>query len=141
MSNHGVLTQLPKVEGSGRNPKGLHLAVYKDPEQSADTIASQWIITDRLQIGKQDTDGKVVLAHSYEIKAGNFVDISATLDIFTPGMNHRKCVVRLWMNRINHLASRRELELLKQQHVSCIYGTKILLLTRCMLFSYKAMSF
>lgn len=92
--------------------------MYEDPDRDAERVSSSWVITEQLQVGKQEANGKVVPAKAYEIKQGDFVDIAATFDIFTPGINGHKCVVRLWMHRIVRLASAAEMRQLKREQVS-----------------------
>lgn len=79
------------------------LRACEDPSGYAKKIEKQWIVTDRIQVGRQVKD-KVVKCNELMIRPGDFVDVTAVAEIFQ--FNHgtgRDVVINFAMRRVVQL--------------------------------------
>ena len=60
------------------------LKPYEDASGKAKEMENEWIITEKVRIGKQSADGKVRGCSGLMIRPGDFVDVTAMPDIVTP---------------------------------------------------------
>lgn len=74
-----------------------------DPSGKAKRMEKEWIITDRIQFGRQ-IDGKVYRCNGMMIRPGDFVDVTAVAEIFTySGVAGREIHVNFAMTRVVQL--------------------------------------
>lgn len=74
-----------------------------DPTGKAKRMEKDWIISDRIQVGRQ-IDGKVYKCNGMMIRPGDFVDVTAVAEIYTyNGVGGKDIHVNFAMTRVVQL--------------------------------------
>ncbi|KAK7677677.1 hypothetical protein QCA50_019368 [Cerrena zonata] len=85
----------------------LTLSNADDPMHHAEMIKDQWIITERLAIGRRLEDSnQIVAANPFAIRAGDFVEATITLDISVRGAQPRRGYIRFWLSRVARICKK-----------------------------------
>ncbi|KAK7675913.1 hypothetical protein QCA50_021146 [Cerrena zonata] len=94
----------------GNKRPALTLSNADDPMHRAEPIKGQWVVTDRLLIGRRlESSNQIVAASPFAIRAGDFVEATITLDISVRGFSTRKGCIRFWMSRVARLCRREQI--------------------------------
>ena len=70
-----------------------------DPTGHAAKISSQWVVSEKLAICKQEENGRVIPCSHLQIRRGDFVDVTVVVDIIRP-IRSQKCAVHFSMTEV-----------------------------------------
>ncbi|KAK7678082.1 hypothetical protein QCA50_018875 [Cerrena zonata] len=87
----------------------LTLSNADDPTHRSDAVKDQWIVTERLGIGRRlDESNQIVAANPFAIRPGDFVEATITLDISIRGLRDRKGYIRFWVSRVARICRKEQ---------------------------------
>ena len=84
------------------------LSPSEDPCGDAKKIEKQWVVTEKVQVGIQDDDGRLTRCSPLAIQPGDFVDVTVVADISSyAGNESHKLFVDFRPQRIIRLCARK----------------------------------
>lgn len=95
------------------------LAAEEDPNGDAKAIEKQWVVSNKLQIGKRSTNGTVCACAPEEIRVGDFVDVLVSPEIVQRrGRGRDDLQVYFDLKGVVRLTTARELKV-RGTHYAC----------------------